>query len=157
MVGGRIERLGGPHHPARRKLGEELGLQCVKQFCHSAGVVTGSRWAPRSEHDQEIGQTLKSDDFSISDSSAYILRSLCPTMKTSVHFAQSERPVSELSALSRDPALAFRSNPAFRVMFRNPDEIIEGDFDGIHCLTRPHSATAQPWIGTASWRRSPKE
>lgn len=78
-------------------------------------------------------------------------------MKTSAHFAQREGPLSELSALSRDPALAFRSNPAFRAMFRNPDEIIEGEFDGIHSLTRPQFATAHPWIGTASWRRSPKE
>jgi hypothetical protein len=44
-------------------------------------------------------------------------------MKTSSHFAQSEGPVSELAALSYDPALAFRSNPAFRAKFRNPDEI----------------------------------
>ena len=78
-------------------------------------------------------------------------------MKTSAHFAQSEGPVSELAALSYDPALAFRSNPAFRAKFRNPDEIIEGDFDGIHSLTRRHFATAQLWTGTASWRRSPKE
>jgi len=78
-------------------------------------------------------------------------------MKTSSHIAQSDGQVSELAALSCDRALAFRSNPAFRAKFRNPDEIIEGDFDGIHSLTRPHFAKAQLWTGAASWHRSPKE
>jgi hypothetical protein len=44
--------------------------------------------------------------------------------------------MSELTMLSRDPALTFRPDPAFRAKLRNPDEIIEGDIDGLHSLAR---------------------
>ena len=64
--------------------------------------------------------------------------------------------LSELATLSGDPALAFRSNPGFRAKFRNPDEITEGDFDGLQSLVPPLAST-KTWAGTASWRRSPKE
>ena len=64
---------------------------------------------------------------------------------------------SELATLSRDPALTCRPDPGFHAKFRNPDEIIEGDFDAIQSLARPYVAAAQTWIGLPSWRRSPKD
>jgi hypothetical protein len=78
-------------------------------------------------------------------------------MKTKADFVQSERRVSELATLSRDPALTFRPDPAFLAKFRNPDEIIEGDFNGIEASTRPPFATPQPWACATSLRRSPKD
>jgi hypothetical protein len=78
-------------------------------------------------------------------------------MKTAAHFVESERRVSELATLSRDPTLTFRPDPAFRAKFRNPDEIIEGDFNGIEASARPPFATPQRWACAASLRRSPKD
>ena len=78
-------------------------------------------------------------------------------MKTAAHFVQSDRVVSELAKLSRDPALTFRPDPAFRSKFRNPDEIIEDDFNLIDASAWPVSAMPQRWTCSASWRRSPKE
>jgi hypothetical protein len=68
-----------------------------------------------------------------------------------------DKAFSELAMLSRDPALAFRPDPAFRARFRNPDEINEGDFSGIRSLAGPYVAAARTWAGAASWRRSPKD
>jgi hypothetical protein len=64
--------------------------------------------------------------------------------------------MSELTMLSRDPALTFRPDPAFRAKLRNPDEIIDGDFDGLHSLARALTPSRQTWAGIASWRRSLK-
>jgi hypothetical protein len=79
------------------------------------------------------------------------------TMKGSAEFAPSRESLSELATLTSDPALAFRCDPAFRAKFRNPDEIIEGDFTGIGAGTRAVSATKLRWASAMSWRRSPKE
>jgi hypothetical protein len=78
-------------------------------------------------------------------------------MNTGSHCADRERRVSELSTLSRDPALTFRPDPAFRVKFRNPDEIIEGDFNGVEAGMRPFSPPPLSWARAVSWRRSAKE
>jgi hypothetical protein len=77
-------------------------------------------------------------------------------MKSALPF-NNEKMISELATLSRDPALAFRPDPGFRVLFRNPDEITEGDFNGVDTSTRLGSATTPHWAGAVSWRRSPKE
>jgi hypothetical protein len=77
-------------------------------------------------------------------------------MKTPREAVRRGQTLSELATLSRDPALAFKLDPRFRAQFRNPDEIIEGDF-GIHGLTRPYFAAGQSWTGKVSWCRSPKE
>jgi hypothetical protein len=77
-------------------------------------------------------------------------------MKPIAGFVQNERVVSELAMLSRDPALAFRPDPAFRANFRNPDEIAEGDFDGIYAGARPVCTVAPKWTCMAL-RRSPKD
>jgi len=58
--------------------------------------------------------------------------------------------------LSGDPALTVRPDPDFRAQFRNPDEIIEGDYNSIDVELRSVFATPR-WAGTASWRRSPKD
>jgi hypothetical protein len=76
-------------------------------------------------------------------------------MKNSVFPA--ERNTSELATLSRDPALTLRPDPAFRAKFRNPDEIIEGDFNGIEAGVHAVFSTPLRWAGAASWRRSAKE
>jgi hypothetical protein len=76
-------------------------------------------------------------------------------MKNSMYVQ--ERPVSELATLSQDPALTFRPDPAFRAKFRNADEIVEGDYNGIETGVRPVGATPFTWAGAASWRRSPKD
>jgi hypothetical protein len=78
-------------------------------------------------------------------------------MKATAHFVQSEKFASELATLSRDPALTFRPDPAFRAKFRNPDEIMEGDFNGIDAGMRPVSATPPRWACAASGRRSLKD
>jgi hypothetical protein len=78
-------------------------------------------------------------------------------MKGTAYSVQSETMVSELATLSRDPALTFRPDPAFRAKFRNPDEIIEGDFNGIEADARPISPMPQRWACAGSWRRSPKD
>jgi hypothetical protein len=78
-------------------------------------------------------------------------------MKATAHFVQSEKFASELATLSHDPALTFRPDPAFRVKFRNPDEIMEGDFNGIDAGMRPVSATPPQWACAASGRRSLKD
>jgi hypothetical protein len=78
-------------------------------------------------------------------------------MKATAHFVQSEKFASELATLSRDPALTFRPDPAFRAKFRNPDEIMEDDFNGIDAGMRPVSATPPRWACTASGRRSLKD
>jgi hypothetical protein len=59
--------------------------------------------------------------------------------------------------LSRDPALTFRPDPAFRVKFRNPDEIIEGDFNGFDAGMRPVYTPPLRWSCAASWRRSARD
>jgi hypothetical protein len=78
-------------------------------------------------------------------------------MKGTAHFVQSETMASELATLSRDPALTFRPDPAFRAKFRNPDEIIEGDFNCMEAGTPRVSAMPLRWACAASWRRSPKD
>ena len=78
-------------------------------------------------------------------------------MKPTPHFVQSEKFASELATLSCDPALTFRPDPAFRAKFRNPDEIMEGDFNGIDAGTRPVSAMPPCWAYAAAGRRSPKD
>jgi hypothetical protein len=78
-------------------------------------------------------------------------------MKPTPHFVQSETFASELARLSCDPALTFRPDPAFRAKFRNPDEIMEGDFNGIDAGTRSASATPPCWAYTAAGRRSLKD
>jgi hypothetical protein len=70
---------------------------------------------------------------------------------------QSDSVVSELAKLSRDPALAFRPDPTLRSKFRNPDEIIEGDFNFVDAGACPVCAMPPHWTCAASWRRSPKE
>jgi hypothetical protein len=77
-------------------------------------------------------------------------------MKSAIDLMQNER-ISELAMLSSDPALALKPDPMFRAQFRNPDEIIEGDFNGIEANTRPPFATPQPWACATSLRRSPKD
>jgi hypothetical protein len=72
-------------------------------------------------------------------------------------YSNNDKAFSELATLSRDPALAFRPDPAFRARFRDPDEIIEGDFDGVHTSTNFVFTTPPQWQGAASWRRSPKD
>jgi hypothetical protein len=79
------------------------------------------------------------------------------TMNASAEFVPSRERLSELATLTRDPALAFRRDPAFRAKFRNPDEIIEGDFTGIGAGTGVVSARPLRWASAVSWRRSPKE
>jgi len=78
-------------------------------------------------------------------------------MKALTGFAQSSNAVLELATLSRDPALTFRPDPRFRAQFRNPDEIVEGDYNDVdtdvHAVGRP----PMHWRGAASWRRSPKD
>jgi len=77
-------------------------------------------------------------------------------MKSAADFAQRERvAVSELSRLSSDPALTFRPDPAFRAKFRNPDEIIEGDFNQVG--TRAVATVPARRTCAALWRRSPKD
>jgi hypothetical protein len=71
---------------------------------------------------------------------------------------QSDSVVSELAKLSRDPALTFRPDPTLRSKFRNPDEIIEGDFNFVDAgAAFPVCAMPPRWTSAASWRRSPKE
>ena len=65
--------------------------------------------------------------------------------------------VSELATLSSDPALASRPDPAFRPKFRNPDEIIDNDFDRFDLGSHPVHALRPIWTGAALWRRSPKD
>lgn len=77
-------------------------------------------------------------------------------MKPTAGFVQNERMVSELAMLSRDPALTFRPDPAFRANFRNPDEIAEGDVDRIYAGPRPVCTVAPQWT-CAALRRSPKD
>jgi hypothetical protein len=76
-------------------------------------------------------------------------------MKSSMYVQ--ERAVSELATLTQDPALTFRPDPAFRANFRNADEIVEGDYNGIETGVRPVAVTPRRWAGVASWRRSPKD
>jgi hypothetical protein len=78
-------------------------------------------------------------------------------MKASAEFVPSRERLSELATLTRDPALTFRPDPAFRAKFRNPDEIVESDFASIDSGTRSLSATSLRWASAVSWRRSPKE
>jgi len=70
---------------------------------------------------------------------------------------QSDSVVSELAKLSRDPALTFRPDPTLRSKFRNPDEIIEGDFNFGDAGASLVCAMPPRWRCAASWRRSPKE
>ena len=59
-------------------------------------------------------------------------------MKPTADFVEDERAlVSELAALSRDPALTFRPDPAFRAKFRNADEIVEDGLERIDASARP--------------------
>jgi hypothetical protein len=90
-----------------------------------------------------------------SHSSDDVLNGEGASMKTSADVR--ERTGSELATLSRDPALTFRPDPAFRAKFRNADEIIEGDFNGVDIGPRPVALTPVRWAGAASWRRSPKD
>jgi hypothetical protein len=79
-------------------------------------------------------------------------------MKPAADFVQNERAaVSELAALSRDPALTFRPDPTFRAQFRNADEIIEDGFEGIDASARPVFIAPPRWTYPALWRRCPKE
>jgi hypothetical protein len=79
-------------------------------------------------------------------------------MKPAADFVENERAaVSELAALSRDPALTFRPDPAFRAKFRNADEIIEGGFELIDASTRPFFTVPPRRTCAASWRRCPKD
>jgi hypothetical protein len=78
-------------------------------------------------------------------------------MNAAADFAQNARLASELATLSRDPALTFRPDPAFRMKFRNADEIMEGDFNALDTGTRHVLVTPQPWADAVSLRRSPKE
>jgi hypothetical protein len=77
-------------------------------------------------------------------------------MKTEVDFGHSAKVASELATLSSDPALTIRPDPAFRVKFRNADEIMETDFKEAETGT-PLFLTPQPWTDATSLRRSPKE
>jgi hypothetical protein len=79
------------------------------------------------------------------------------TMKASAEFVPSRERLSELATLTRDPALAFRCDPAFRAKFRNPDEIVESDFTSIDTGAPAVSAAKLRWANAVSWRRSPKE
>ena len=77
-------------------------------------------------------------------------------MKCTADFVQHDGVASELAKLSRDPALTFKPDPSFRSKFRNPDEIIENDFNVIDGCRCPGYAMSARWTG-AAWRRSPKE
>lgn len=77
-------------------------------------------------------------------------------MKGVADFGQHDNVASELANLSRDPALTLKPDPSFRPKFRNPDEIIENDFNVIDACRRPGSAMSPRWT-CAIWRRSPKE
>jgi hypothetical protein len=77
-------------------------------------------------------------------------------MKASADFVQNDSVPSELAKLSRDPALTFRPDPSFRPKFRNPDEIIESDFNEIEAGACSISTMSPRWT-YAAWRRSPKE
>ena len=78
-------------------------------------------------------------------------------MKADTDFAQSNNGVWELAALSRDPALTFRPDPGFRPQFRNPDEIIDDDYNGVDAGVHSGGRMPTHWAGAASWRRSPKD
>ena len=78
-------------------------------------------------------------------------------MKASSSFLESASVLSELATLSRDPELTFRPDPALCTRFRNADEIIEGDFDGLDAVTRSVSRKSPIWGYAVSCRRSPKE
>ena len=78
-------------------------------------------------------------------------------MKALTDFAQSNNAVLELATLSRDPALTFRPDPRFRAQFRNPDEIIEGEYNSVDMGVHTVGRTPMHWRGAASWRRSPKD
>ena len=79
-------------------------------------------------------------------------------MRLARDLVENERgTVSELAALSRDPALTFRPDPTFRAKFRNPDEIIEGDLKRTDTAARPYLTAPPSWTCAASWLRSPKE
>ena len=78
-------------------------------------------------------------------------------MKPTAHLVQSEKFASELATLSCDPALTFRPDSAFRTKFRNPDEIMEGDFNSIDAGMRPVSETPPRWAYAAAGRRSLKD
>jgi hypothetical protein len=81
----------------------------------------------------------------------------CSAMKAQTYCTDRDKALSELATLSCDPGLVFRPDPAFRVRFRNPDELIEGDFDGIDGGVLSAFTTPSHWAGAASWRRSPKD
>lgn len=65
--------------------------------------------------------------------------------------------VSELAALSGDPALTFRPDPAFRAKFRNADEIIEDGFERVDGSAGPVFTAPPQRTRAESWRRCPKD
>jgi hypothetical protein len=80
------------------------------------------------------------------------------TMKPAADLVKNERAaVSELAALSCDPALTFRPDPKFPAKFRNADEIIEDGFEPIDANASPVFTAPPRWTYAASWRRCPKE
>lgn len=78
-------------------------------------------------------------------------------MNAAEHLLESQRAASELSTLSRDPALAARPDPAFCPKFRNADEIGETDSEQVHGNSRLLSAISARWGSASSWRRCPKD
>jgi hypothetical protein len=79
-------------------------------------------------------------------------------MKTITDFVEKERrSVSELARLSCDPALTFRPDPTFRARFRNPDEILESDFNYLEARSYHVSMLPAAWTCSTRWRRSPKD
>jgi hypothetical protein len=65
--------------------------------------------------------------------------------------------MSELAALSCDPSLSFRPDPAFRAKFRNPDELVEEEPNTIEASMRTVATTSATWVRAAAWRRSLKD
>jgi len=80
-------------------------------------------------------------------------------MKQAADFVEKERAamVSELAALSCDPALTSRPDPAFRAKFRNADEIMEDDWEDIEAGARPAFTAPPRRTCAASLRRCPKD
>jgi len=77
-------------------------------------------------------------------------------MKTT-HHTKSERIVSELAMLSNDPALTSEPDPKFRPKFRNPDEIMQDDFNWDNLGSSPRPTLPPTWASPAFCRRSPKD
>jgi hypothetical protein len=79
-------------------------------------------------------------------------------MRMEADYSQSTNAmISELAALSSDPSLSFRPDPAFRAKFRNPDELVEAESRNVEAGMRTVAATSATWANAASWRRSPKD